>query len=545
MILNRNYIFLALAILLTRCASIQTPTGGDKDITPPKVVHYSPDSAGTMASPTQIVIEFDEYIQLKNLQSQLLISPPVDPRPALRIKGKKLILDLGDELEINTTYQFNFGDAILDNNEGNVLSDFNLVFSTGPYLDSLKLNGNVRYLKTGEPVPKCVVMLYKDYNDSTLLKDDPYYVTRTDDSGTYNFHHLAAGDYFLVALEDKDQNYRLSKDEEVALYSKTSIQPQGQSLDLMVSPNQPQRPYRIKSADNPDVATYRLTFEQELAPNDTVFLDINYDDLRKQTWIPNHFGVSRDTFYFFTPERTDTTTLLGTALMKRGQDYDTAEIKIKTKSRKITRSAGLKIVGPSMIIPEKPLTIQTSRPILKLTTNNQSKNLKLIEDSTEVTTFKILPGKRRDQFIIDYPFKSAKTYKLVTNDSLLTDLFGNQIPADTLLFKSRSKENFGNLKFSVDRQDSTDVPVILELMKRDQVYNSYTLTPKDSSRVISITYLEPGTYGFRYFFDTNSNGQWDAGDIVNRIDPENWVNLSKTTEVRAGWSVEDIQILIK
>ncbi len=44
---------------------------------------------------------------------------------------------MGDMLQANTTYNFNFGNAIVDNNESNPLPHFNFAFSTGDKIDDL------------------------------------------------------------------------------------------------------------------------------------------------------------------------------------------------------------------------------------------------------------------------------------------------------------------------------------------------------------------------------------------------------------------------
>ena len=69
-------------------------------------------------------------------------------------------MKLKDTLESNTTYSMNFGNAIRDVNEGNIMKDFTYVFSTGPYIDSLELTGNVVLAEDGKIDTTMIVMLH-------------------------------------------------------------------------------------------------------------------------------------------------------------------------------------------------------------------------------------------------------------------------------------------------------------------------------------------------------------------------------------------------
>ena len=140
-----KYLFFLLAssMILFQCASIQTPSGGDKDKTPPQVLSSYPEPFATEVNPQQLKLTFDEYFNLRDFSNELLVSPPLEKKPALSIKGKNLIINLKDKLKDNTTYTFNFGNGIADFHEGNILTNFSLVFSTGEEIDSLSISGDV------------------------------------------------------------------------------------------------------------------------------------------------------------------------------------------------------------------------------------------------------------------------------------------------------------------------------------------------------------------------------------------------------------------
>ena len=138
-----KYIFAGALVITYGCAKIGSPTGGPKDETPPVIVSSKPVNYSTAFDGKKIEIKFDEFIQLKSIYKELIISPPLEERPVTRLKGKSLVIDLNNELRDSTTYTLNFGNAIADNNEGNVLPNFEFVISTGNYVDSLSVTGKL------------------------------------------------------------------------------------------------------------------------------------------------------------------------------------------------------------------------------------------------------------------------------------------------------------------------------------------------------------------------------------------------------------------
>lgn len=76
--------------LISSCAIKMNPTGGAKDIEPPKVLNSVPSNFTTNFKDKKIVLSFDEFVQLNDLQNQLLISPLMDPKPEITVAKKIL-----------------------------------------------------------------------------------------------------------------------------------------------------------------------------------------------------------------------------------------------------------------------------------------------------------------------------------------------------------------------------------------------------------------------------------------------------------------------
>ena len=137
-------LILILIILLSsiNCARVGSPIGGEKDISAPEIIESIPNNYSKNFGSDKIEIELNEFVRFDNLQQKLIISPPLDEKPEIFIRGKSIIIELGKQkLMENTTYTFSFYDAIVDNNEGNPIEDYEFVFSTGNWLDSLSVNG--------------------------------------------------------------------------------------------------------------------------------------------------------------------------------------------------------------------------------------------------------------------------------------------------------------------------------------------------------------------------------------------------------------------
>jgi len=186
------------------CAQIGAPTGGPRDTIPPRLVGSTPPLNSISYTGNRITLSFNEYIEVKDVQNNVLVSPYQSNTPAIEFKLKTVTIRLKDSLLPNTTYSINFGNAIVDNNEGNPLKNFTYVFSTGKQIDSLELKGKLLMAETGGSDSTLMVMLYRNAVDSSVLKNKPNYIARPDGSGNFRFDHLPAGNYSVFALKDGD-----------------------------------------------------------------------------------------------------------------------------------------------------------------------------------------------------------------------------------------------------------------------------------------------------------------------------------------------------
>jgi Bacterial Ig-like domain len=190
--------------LLSGCAQISAPTGGPKDSLAPKLMGANPQLKSVNVTGNKITLYFDEYVEVKDAFNNVLVSPLPKKAPTVDYKLKTVTVKLKDTLLPNTTYSINFGNAIVDINEGNTLNNFTYVFATGNKIDSLQIKGKVLLAETGKADSTLVAMLYRDAPDSAVEKSRPDYISRISGDGSFTFTNLPQGQFKVYALKDGD-----------------------------------------------------------------------------------------------------------------------------------------------------------------------------------------------------------------------------------------------------------------------------------------------------------------------------------------------------
>jgi hypothetical protein len=197
-------VFFIISLTIGGCAQVGIPTGGPKDSIPPVLISAVPKLYQTNFTGDKITFTFDEYINLDDIQKNLLVSPYPKVNPQVNFKLKTVTVKLKDTLLANTTYAINFGNAIKDNNEGNPYKNFTYVFSTGSTVDSLKLSGQIILAENGKKDSTMIALLYRDSDDTTVQHRKPNYVARCDSAGKFTFTNLSEGTYKIYGLKDND-----------------------------------------------------------------------------------------------------------------------------------------------------------------------------------------------------------------------------------------------------------------------------------------------------------------------------------------------------
>lgn len=218
----------------TGCASIAPPLGGDRDSLPPLLVSVTPPDSSRNFEGKRINFVFNEFVEIDNPQTNLLITPTPKSNPNVEARLRTVTVIIRDTLEPNTTYTFDFGDAIRDINESNVLKNFTYMFSTGPSIDSLQFGGRVIIAETGKTDSTLLVFLYRSLEDSAVIKERPRYITRVDNNGNFTFGNLPPGRFSIYAVKDEGGQRRYLARNQLFAFSDTPVvvQPNPTSVTL-------------------------------------------------------------------------------------------------------------------------------------------------------------------------------------------------------------------------------------------------------------------------------------------------------------------------
>lgn len=205
------------------CANIVPPAGGPRDSVPPQIVKKDPGDSTRNFKGNRINFTFDEFVEVENAYQQLLVSPTPKIVPTVDYRLNTVSVRLKDTLEPNTTYTINFGEAIRDINEKNILKNFIYTFSTGPYIDSLTFSGNVLLAETGKVDTSLMVMLHSNMDDSAVVKEKPRYVARLNGKGEFTFRNLPPKTYRVYAIKDEGGTLRYFDNKQLFAFADSPV----------------------------------------------------------------------------------------------------------------------------------------------------------------------------------------------------------------------------------------------------------------------------------------------------------------------------------
>lgn len=230
--------FTALAFLFATvingpgCANIVPPQGGPRDSIPPVLLKSNPGDSAVNFKGNKIVFTFDEFVDVQNIQENLLVSPLAKVNPVVDFKLREITVKLKDTLEPNTTYTLDFGKAVKDITEGNIIKNFTYTFSTGPYIDSLELQGSVIMAETAKPDSTLIVLLHTNKDDSAIIKEKPKYIAKLDGKGKFHFKNLPAKTYYVYALKDEGGSRRYMSDKQAFAFADQPVELNGKNEPL-------------------------------------------------------------------------------------------------------------------------------------------------------------------------------------------------------------------------------------------------------------------------------------------------------------------------
>lgn len=520
-------------LLALGCAVQQKPQGGPRDVSPPKLLKATPANQTHNFSAKQIVLEFDEYYKLSNQFQEITVFPAPDRMPEYNIRKKNLVINLKDTLQKNTTYVINFGKAIADVNEGNILKNFTYVFSTGNHIDSLGMTGTVINTLTQQKEKDATVMLFTPHQDSLLFgKKKPSIYATTDTAGNFSLGNLKEGIYKIYALKEQSTDKIYNNDNELIAFTKKPINllhdTSGVQLKLFK-----QVPTKFRFVDRKFDTDGKMFFTFN-KPLDKPSVHIIYPQgLDEQKIV--EINKTRDTVMIYSKNMDFDSVRV--AFFDNNKPVDTTSLRKGRKEafqRPVVINYGLSKI--SSLKPGTDLRLYTTTPIA--TYDAALINLK--EDSAVVNFTIAKDTGSMKNFFLKYRWKQKVAYTLTINEGAFTGLFGDRNKKQTRKFTIDNPENYSTLSFKITVPD-TAKSYIVELLNDQNV-------PLRSDRITKNTTLTyrnyyTGKFLLRVVYDDNRNGKWDAGSIKNNTQPESiWVD-EKPFILRPNWElVEDVTI---
>ena len=524
-----------ILVFIVSCARQGTPSGGPKDTEPPVFLSSNPDTLALQVDPgiEEIKIDFDEYVILKDHTKQIIVSPPLGTNATFLPIGsprKSVSIKLNEPLKENTTYNINFGNALQDNNEGNKLSNFQFVFSTGDYIDSLEISGRAKVLAARETPENLLIGLYKidsAYSDSLILKEKPFYVARTDSAGSFKLNYLHPGRYQMVAFDDEVQNmqYDLGK-EKFGFADETINLNENQKMDVQLFNQLPD--YRLGIADQKGYGHLVFRFRGQPASVEIEPLDFDFTT-SEISYIPKS-----DSLNFWFDPRKDTIEEKSKRinfLVRHENQTDTATL---VYSNSTVHQLNLSENGKGGFTPAKKFRLAANYPVKNLNPDF----IQLRKDTLELAYNLIRDSINPNAFTIDFPIELNAAYTVDLLPGAVTDFFGEVNDTLQYDFRTKTRNDYGNLKLTLQGKPEHPFWIQLKNDKDEILDEKYTAASE-----FEYKYLLPGNYYFTILIDENENQFWDTGDFFIRKQPEPAYIYPGFINVRALWDMDETWIL--
>ncbi len=603
--LSAGYRFLCFALFVFTafsCANVVSPVGGPQDTEPPVVIRSNPPNFSANYKGQNIRIFFNEYVTLKNLRQNQLVSPPISNDPDIRVKGRSIIISIKDTLLPNTTYNFFFGESVVDITEGNAIPNFQFVVSTGEFVDSLSVKGVLKSAESLLPQENVFVMMYDRDNDSLPLLERPVYVSKTNKQGEFRINTMREGKYRMFALKDINSNYIYDNPEEWIAFHDSLVSPyyikerpvaaaRTDSISAEPADNTkvliPEGILEALVADSINYANAALVDSVAIKDNENqplyqLFLFKEADTLQKivsaslvsrgklninfrlpaetvtvreyknpidGNWFLPEFSRNRDTLSLWINQIERDTLWLEIA--DRGHIIDSVKVSMTLRQprTRVTRAQDQEPPETKVNISVSGLIGRNTQPYFSplqlvsqtplASVNNKKVEFFLRDTIPLIPEFEILDSVSR--FLrLNNRLEQDSSYLITLLPGAVSDIFGDVNDTIRVNFKVNNETAYGTLMIDLKLpQDQSDGQYILQLMD-DKFEKIITEKILTNDGVISFPYLNAATFKGRLVFDRNKNGKWDTGNYLRRLQPEKVLIYNSPMQTRLNWEMEFI-----
>ena len=520
---NIKYFYFLLLLVVIGCAKRGNIDGGAKDTIPPVLKMSFPKNFSNNFAAKKIELSFDEYVKLKNLEKELIISPPMKKSPEITptSASKTIFIEIKDTLRENTTYSLNFGKSIEDNNEGNPFQEFKYIFSTGSYIDSLMLNGTIKDGYDRKMATNLSLLLYEadsTFTDSIIYKENPRYITKTIDSAkVFKFENLKEGKYYLIALKDENRNNKFdARSEKIAFRKQPITIPNDSIFELKLFKEVP----KFKAYAPKQVSGNRLTMGYQGSPKN-MKINLKSENEVLPTIITK-IEKKDSVEIWFKPLKVDSLNV------EISNEYFNKNFITKFKSQK-NDTLIISAISKSNLPFRDAFTLKSTVPLVKF----DDTKLQLIDkDSTTIAYTKTYDDWTQE---LKFEFEKEPTqkYQMKILPGAFVDYLERENDTLNFKFETQTTNLYGNLFLTLENVKS--FPIIIEITnpKGDIIASEYS----EGETKINFKLIDPNSIIVRIIYDVNKNKEWDTGNFIEKIQPEEVFINQKSIPVRANWDV--------
>lgn len=533
-------LWLFVSLVMVSCARVGSPVGGAKDSIAPKMIGSNIDTTriNVPRDIKELRIDFDEYIQLKDISKNLIISPPIKYTKIIPSStgNKYLQIQWKDTLLANTTYNFNFGNSIVDLNESNVLPYFNFAFSTGEKIDDLYISGTISDAlgneKSSEGKEKNLVIGLYQVKDTMNYRQKPYYISKADPDGYFELNYLTPGKYRIVGFDDENSNSIYDSGKENVAFQKEVIDLQTSISGL-----------RLKSFPSKKVVKYK---EMAISTGGVLMaFDGNPEKVvvkavgeKPADYKITHKSKSDSVRIWFDAAKENIGATVSENLKFSydiGSKQDTVSVFYKKPAKE-----DMTIANPfsNKLAPETDFRFSSNYIINKI----QPENWKLESDSISKSFTANISELDSTQVIIKSNFITGKKYKLTVPKNTVISFYNRSSESVRFDFEVAKPEEFGSFTAHIKNLSSQKFWIQLLDEKNEPAYQQYT-----NSADIKFVNLKPGNYKLRILVDNNENGIWDSSDFTTEVLAEDTYLFKKVGEkeimskinIRPMWEINE------
>ncbi len=589
---------LFLLLFFSSCANRGIgPQGGPKDTIPPRMVKEQPLNQSVNFHGKKIEITFNEYLQLDNIQQNLLVSPPQQVSPIVKAVGKKVTVEMQEDLIDSTTYTLDFGNAICDYTEKNPMRGYVFAFSTGDRIDSMEVYGRVANAEDLNPVSGLMVGLQANLHDSAFSTLPFTRVARSDSLGEFGIQNLRNGVYRLYALQDQSRDFLYQPGEGLA-FSDSLVIPEyeteivfdtiwkniADTIDSLSSVRQIDTILTIQNAyvgpadlmlwffkedkqrhyfqrvyrDEPHIIKLQFSAPQDSLPllralppsamdstrSDSLWTDpwaytlLQANPTRDTLvyWLTDSLAIRQDSIFL------EMTYLKSDSLYNLVPETDTISAiyraprmtqKAKEAQEKKARERKLDLKSNAK---DKFEVYDTLSVVAAFPIDSiYTDSIRLYEKQDTLLIDKPFTLRQKDvmSFQIIAPLQQGKQYELHLDSAAVRDIYGVASDKKKFTLRLKTAEDYSTLLI---RLPNYDPRIRLQLLsEKDQPVRELPAREEGTK----FEYLTPKTYYLRLYFDLNGDGRWTTGDWITKRQPEPVYYFPAKLTLRANWDFEE------